>query len=243
MNIRYILYRFLLVALKILLGCLLGCSIVLFFASRSEIVHQEIKKSVQDMFKNDFNCDWDGELELIDLLSLHITFRHASLLPCNRADGWSMYADTFSTTSSWFYFLWSGKFSCHSYFEQVIVHEKQADGTSHFYETLSKMFASELPGSMSFDLIAIKQGQFVLQDATSDLQGSYEYNSQTSRESDGMHTKLYVIDGKFDYKSIKIVENFVGNFIFVFPYNNDIRKMYARADCRLSIPELQEKSA
>src|SRR3989339_1397763 len=243
MNIRHILYRFLLVSLKILLGCLLGCSVVLFFASRSEIVHQEIKKSVQDMFQKNLDCDWDGEIESIDLVFLEITFRNSTILPCDRSDGWSMYVDKFHATASWIYFLWSGKFSCHSYFEQVVVHDKQVDGVSKFHQVLSKMFASQASSMVSYDFTVIKQAQMIMQDATGDVQGSYEYNCQTSRESDGIHTKLYIIDGEFDYQGIKIVENFFGNFIFVFPYDNDLAKIYARADCRLSIPELQEKGA
>ena len=79
----------------------MGFSIVLFFASRSEIVHQEIKKSVQSMFQEKFDCDWDGELESIDLLFLQIKFRNVSILPIHRADGWSLYADTFGTNASW----------------------------------------------------------------------------------------------------------------------------------------------
>lgn len=243
MNMRHILYRFLLISLKILLGCLLGCSIVLFFASRSEIVHQEIKKSVQDMFQQNLDCDWDGEIESIDLVFLEITFRNSTILPCNRSDGWSMYVDKFHASASWIYFLWSGKFSCHSYFEQVVVHDKQVDGVSKFHQVLSKMFASQTSSMVSYDFTAIKQAQMIMQDGTGDMQGSYEYNCQTSRESDGIHTKLYIIDGKLDYQGIKIVENFFGNFIFVFPYDNDLAKIYARADCRLSIPELQEKGA
>ena len=241
MTKKHILYRILIVASKVLLGCLLGFSIVLFFASRSEIVHQEIKKSVQNMFKQEFNCDWDGELESIDLLFLQIKFRHVNILPTNRADNWSLYADKFHTSASWFHYLLYRTFSCHSYFEQVVVHEKQVDGTSHFTQVLVKMFSSALPSNVSFDYTTIKQGQMILQDSTGEIQGSYEYNCQMSRESDGVHTKLYLLDGQCSYKNIMMVENVFGNFISIAPYDNNLRKMYARADFRLSIPELQDK--
>lgn len=193
------------------------------------------------MFKNDFNCDWQADIQAIDLLSLEIKFCNVSILPCNRAEGWSLYVDTFQIFSSWTHFLWTGNFSCYSYFDQVVVHEKQVNNTSYFYQFLSKMFSDTTPSSISFDFIAIQHGQIVVQDTTGDVKGSYEYNYQMSRETDGIHSKLYMIDGNFDYKGIKIVENFFGNFIFVCPYDNDLRKIYARADCRLTIPELQEK--
>ncbi|AXK60675.1 translocation/assembly module TamB domain-containing protein [Candidatus Chromulinivorax destructor] len=243
MNLRYILYRSVMVLLKILLGCVLACSIALFFASRSEVVHQEIKRSVQNMFKNDFDCHWEGELASIDLLSLDIKFRHVTIMPSNSHHGWSLYADNFHIFSSWGHFLWTGIFSCHSFFEQVVVHEEQRDGKSYFYETLSKMLSGEIAGPFSFDFIAIQQGQFIVQDSSGDIHVNYEYNFEMSRDSDGIHTKLYTIDGNFEYKGIKIIENFFGNCMFVFPYDHDLRKIYARVDCRLSIPQLQEKGA
>lgn len=243
MNIRHSLYEFFLVIIKILLGCLLGCAVVLFFASKSEIVHQEIIKSVQTMFKDDLHADWDGELESIDLLFLQVKFRHISMLPSNRSDGWTFYADSFHMSASWLYFLWHGKFSCHSFFEQVVVHETQTDGRSPFMEFIARVSLLPVSHSMSFDFIGVKQAHMIIQDEVNQIEASYEYNCQMSRESDGMHTKLYIIDGNFLYKNIKIIENFFGNFLFVFPYNNDLAKMYARADCRLLIPKLQEKGS
>lgn len=229
------------VLLKILLGCTLAFSIALFFASRSEIVHQEINRSVQNIFKNDFDCSWEGELESIDLLSLAIKFRHVTIMPLNTDHGWSLYADKFHIFSSWVNFFWTGMFSCHSFFEQVVVHEKQVEDRSYFYETLSTMLTGDVVYPISFDFIAIQQGQFIVQDSSGDMSVNYEYNFEMSQDSDGIHIKLYTIDGSFEYKGIKIIENFFGNCMFVFPYDQDLRKIYARADCRLSIPQLQEK--
>lgn len=240
---KHFLYRLLLLFSKVLLGCLLGCIILLFYASRSEVVRQEIRKSVQANFKNEFDCDWDGQVVAIDLLALHINFHNVSMLPCNRSDGWSLYANQFHISASLLDFIFYRRFSCHGYFEQVIVYEKQKNDTSHFMQVLAKMFSSKLPTNIQFDYITIKQGHMILEDASGDFQGSYSYNCQMSHERDGLHTKLYVLDGNFAYKGAVVFENMFGNFVSIVPYNNDLQEMYARVDCRLSIPALHDKGA
>jgi len=237
------LQRFLIFFFKILLGCLLGCIILLLYASRSEVVRQEIKKSVQKTFKEEFDCDWDGQVTSIDLLTLHIQFSKVSIFPCNRDDNWSLYADKFDITASLLDFIVYRKLSCHGCFEQAIVYEKQILGTSHFVQVLSKMFSSQLPSNISFDYITIKQSDVILQDALGDGQLSYHYDCQMSRERDGLHTKLYVIDGNLIYKDRTIFEKMFGNFVSIIPYNNDLQEVYVRVDCRLTIPSLQDKGS
>lgn len=236
-------HRFLLFFSKVLLGCLLGCIMLLFYASRSEVVRQEIKKSLQKTFKEQFDCDWDGQVESIDLLALNIQFNHVSFLPCNRADGWSLYTDKFYISASLFQFIFYRHFSCHGIFDQIVIYEKQAAEKSHFVQVLSKMFFGQLPSNVSFDYICVKQGQVILEDATGCGKFSYHYNCQTSCERDGLHTKLYLVDGDITYKDQIIFEKIFGSFISIVPYDNDLQEIYARVDCRLSVPALQEKGS
>lgn len=236
-------HRLLLLFSKIILGCLLGCVMLLFYASRSEVVRQEIKKTLQQNFKDQFDCDWDGQVDCIDLLALNIQFSNVSFLPCNRADGWSMYTNKFYISASLFDFVFYRHFNCHSYFEQVVVYEKQVSNKSHFAQVLSKMFTGQLPTNMSFNYITIDQGHVILEDVTGNGKISYRYNCQMSYEGDGLHTKLYLLDGSCSYKDIPIFEKVFGNFVSIVPYSNDLREIYARIDCRLSIPALQEKGS
>ncbi|MDP3788434.1 MAG: translocation/assembly module TamB domain-containing protein [Candidatus Chromulinivorax sp.] len=240
---KHFFHRFLLLLSKILLGCLLGCIILLFYASRSQVVRQEIKKSIQATFKDQYDCDWDGEIESIDLIGLHIKFNNVSMLPCNRADDWSVYSHKFYVSASLFEFIVHRKFACHMYFEHAIIYEKQRDAQSHFMQVLSKMFATDLRGDISFDYITIKQSQVILEDASGDIKWSYTYNCQMSYERDGLHTKLYVLDGNLAYKDTVIFENMFGNFVSIVPYSDDLQEIYARVDCRLTIPALQDKGA
>lgn len=240
---KHFFHRFLLLLSKILLGCLLGCIILLFYASRSQVVRQEIKKSVQETFKNEYDCDWDGEVELIDLLTLNIKFNNVSIFPCNRADGWSLYAHKFYINASLLEFILHRRFACHGYFEQAIVYEKQVSDKSHFLQVLSKIFMSNVSTDVSFDYITIKQSQLILEDNSGDVHGSYSYNCQMSYERDGLHTKLYLLDGNLVYKDAVIFENMFGNFVSIVPYNNDMQDIYARVDCRLFIPAMGEKGA
>jgi hypothetical protein len=235
--------RFFLLCVKIIAGCLLGCMILLLYASHSPVVRQEIKKSVQQLFKESYDCHWDGQVDAIDLLSLKITFSHVVMVPCQQDDGWSLYADTFSMSARWFDFLVYRKFSCHGYFDQVMVCEQQKDNISHFKQVIAKMFAGDSPSNINFDYMTIKQGQFILQDATCDLQGSYSYNCQMSQESDGLHTKLYLLDGSLLYKNNIVFESMFGNFISIIPYDYDLQEMYAKIDCRFSVPALQDKES
>ena len=240
---RQFFYRFLLLFFKVFLGCLLGCVILLFYASRSVVVRQEIKKSVQQTFKDGFDCDWDGEIESINLLSLNIQFKNVSILPSNQVDDWSVYSHKFYVSASLIDFILHHRFTCHGYFYQSIIYEKQGVDKSHFVQVLSKMFASDLPSHISFDYVTIKQSQVVLQDASDDWQGTYSYDCQMSRERDGLHTQLYLLDGNFVYKGVTVFENMFGNFVSIIPFNDDLQEIYSRVDCRLSIPSLHEKGA
>lgn len=237
------LHQLLLLTSKIVLGCILGCIMLLFYASHSHVVKEEIKKSVQRAFKEQFDCDWDGNVELVDLFALRINFSDVSFLPCNKADGWSLYTDTFDISASLLHYIIYRHFRCHAYFEDAIVYEKQLSETSHFSQVLGKMFAGDLPTNFSIDYITIKQGQVVLDNAASDGYIQYYYNCQMSKESDGLHTQIYILDGNMVYKNTTIFEQLLGNVVFIYPYTGDLQEVYARADCRLNIPALQEKSA
>jgi len=238
---KYFLYRFFAITLKILAGCLLGCIIILFCASRSDLVHYEIKKSVKTIFKQNFNCDWDGQVESIDLLSWQIQFSNILLTPCNEQEGWVMFADTFQMTGFWPDFFLYRKFSCHGYFDHVVVHEKQSGSGSYFAQILSKMISGALPAIFSFDYVTIKDGQVILQDASMALSCDYSYDCQMSRELDGLHTKLYLLDGNVSYKNNIVLEKMYGNFISIVPYNFDLQEIYAKIDCRLSVPLWQDQ--
>ena len=240
---KHFFHRFLLLLSKILLGCLLGCIILLFYASRSQVVRQEIKKSVQETFKNEYDCDWDGEVESIDLLALNIKFNNVAILPCHREDDWSLYTHKFYISASLIEFILHRRFVCHGYFEQAIIYEKQKGEKSHFMQVLSKMFSSGLATDMSFNYITIEHSQVILEDSSGDIQGSYSYNCQMSYERDGLHTKLYLLDGNLTYKNVIVFEKMFGNFVSIMPYNNDLQEIYARIDCRLSIPAMGEKGA
>jgi TamB, inner membrane protein subunit of TAM complex len=235
--------RFLLLLSQVTAGCVLGCIILFFYASHSQIVRQEIKKSVQQLFKDQFDCHWDGQVTSIDLLKLQIGFSNVSILPCQLEDGWSLYADTFYMSAYWFHFLVHRNFLCHGYFDQVVVCEKQKDNVSYFKQVLAKMFTGDDPSAISFDYMTIKQGQFIVQDSTGDLQGSCIYNCQMSQESDGLHTKLYLLDGSLIYKNVIVFEKIFGNFISIIPDNFDLQEVYAKVDCRLFVPALQEKGS
>ena len=236
-------HRFLLLFSKIILGCLLGCIILLFYASRSQGLREEIKKSVQQVFKDKFDCDWDGDVASVNLLTLHVAFNNISMLPADRADNWSLYADKFDLRASLFEFILHRRFACYGCFEQAIVYEKQTHEKSRFFQIVSKMFFEGLPTNISFDYVTLKQSQFVFEDATGDIKGSYNYNCQMSCERDAVHTKLYLLDGNLAYKDQKVFENMFGNFVSITPYNDDLKEIYARIDCRLSIPAMQEKGA
>lgn len=233
--------RFLLLFFKMIAGVLLGCFILLFYASHSKVVQEEIKKSVQHLFEYAYDCHWDGKISSIDLLSLQLEFSDVSITPCRKDDGWSLYTHKFYISARLFDFLVYRKFSCHGYFDQVIVYEQQKDSKSHFAQVIAKMFEGDLPTDISFDYMTINQGQFILKDSTGDLQGSYQYNCQMSRESDGLHTKLYVRDAYVTYKNNIIFQQGYGNFVLIVPYDYDMKEIYARVDCRLSIPALQDK--
>lgn len=236
-------HRFLIVCSQVIPGCLFGLVMLLFYASRSDLVRQEIKKSVQSIFKTEFNCDWDGDVDSIDLLSLDIQFSNVSMLPCDRNDGWSLYTDKFHASASLLDFIIYRKFLCHGYFEQVIVYEHQDSGRSQFLQVLTKMFMGSLPGNMSFNYLTVKQGQFVATDLAGDVQGSYTYNAQMSCEGDGIHTKLYILDGNCLYKNIVVFEKMFGNCSSIIPYKNDLKEFYARVDVRLTLPALADKGA
>ena len=216
---------------------------LLFYASRSQGLREEIKKSVQQVFKDKFDCDWDGDVASVNLLTLHVAFNNVSMLPGNGTDSWSLYAHKFDVRASLLEFIVHRRFACHGCFEQAIVYEKQTDEKSRFMQIVSKMFFEGLPTNISFDYVTLKQSQFVFEDVTGTIKGSYNYNCQMSCERDAVHTKLYFLDGNLVYKDVVIFENMFGNFVSITPYNDDLKEIYARIDCRLSVPAMQEKGS
>ncbi len=233
--------RFLLLLSQVTAGCMLGCLALLVYASYSPAVRQEIKQSISRVFQEQFDCYWDGDITSVNLFTLQIEVSDVSIHPCQRDDGWSLYAHKFYVSARLFDFFMYQKFSCHAYFDEVVVCEQQKDNRSHFAQVIAQMFDGDLPTSISFDYITIKQGQFILQDSTGDLQGSYSYHGQMSRESDGLHTKIYLVDGNCMYKNKIIFENMLGSFVSIIPYDYDVQEIYARIDSRLAIPALQDK--
>jgi hypothetical protein len=229
------------IALKMLLGCFLGLFFFLFYASRSEIVKQEIKNYVQQAFKNDFDCVWQGQVSYVDLLTLQIEFSDVTMAPVNSQESWSFFAQKFLMSASWYELIFHKQIVCHGYFDAVLVQEKYVENSSYFMQLLSKMFLSSSAGNMYFQYIAVKNGECYLQDSTGDLQTFYRYNCQMSCEADGMHTKVYFVDGDCQYKNETIFNGLYGNFVLTMPYNSDLQEIFSRVDCRLKIPLLQEE--
>lgn len=240
---KLLFHTFFLLISKIILGFMLGSIMLLFYASYSQAIRQEIKNSIQQMCKEKFDCHWDGQVESIDLLTLNITFRNVSFLPLDRSHSWSLYTDKFYVSASLFDLILYQRFNCHGFFEQVIIYEKQVNQQSHFAQVLAKIFFGQLPTQVNFNYMSVKDGQVVLQDASEDAQISYHYHCQMSSESDGLHTKLYFLDGSLKYQDQTIINNLFGNFVSIVPYNNDLQEIYARVDCRLMIPALQDKGS
>ncbi len=233
--------RFLWLCMKIVWGLLAGFLILCFYASHSQLLRQEIKKSVQQTFKEQFNCDWDGQVTSVNCFTLHLEFSDVSLFPSNRDDDWSLYAQSFFMSASWFHLLFHRTFLCQGHFEHAMVYEKQKEHKNYFITMLSNMFSGNASSGMSFDYISIKQGQFIAHDEQQDLQTSYDYNCQVSCEQDGIHIQLYFLSGSLAYKDRTIFEKLYGNVAIILPYDQDLQETYARVDCRLSIPALQDK--
>ena len=64
-----------------------------------------------------------------------------------------------------------------------------------------------------------------------------------SREKDGLHTKLYILDGYAHYADQVVFEKLTGDLIIISPYEFDLQEIYIRADCRVVIPALQDKGS
>ena len=232
--------RLFFLSFKIFLGCFFGAIIVLFYASRSDVVRNEIKNNIQQMFKNDYDCRWEGELSSIDLLSLRLEFCNISVTPCDPSHGWSMYADKYHGNCSWIDLLLRQRFSCHGYFQQAMMREKRLEDHSHLKELFMKIVSRRLPSRINFDFLTVKKGEIYIEDASGDLQSFYEYNCQIAHQSDGTHAQFYFLDGYNFYKKIPSFEKLFGNVTLIFP-NENRSDLFARADCRLSVPLLQDK--
>ena len=216
---------------------------LLWYASHSQAIRQEIKQSIQQKFKEEFDCLWDGDIVYIDLLSLRIHVKNISMLPAIKNEGWSFYADTFEISASLLDFILYRRFECHGSFQHALMYESFQNTQSDFLPVISKMFSSSLPSSVSFKYITIQQGHILLHQTEFNNQSSLSYHAQMSRESDGLHAKIYIIDGFMFYKNRLIFDTFFGNIISIIPYNQDKEELYVRVDCRLSIPALGEKGA
>lgn len=226
--------------LKVLLGCILGLVIVSFYASRSTVVKHEIEKFVQRVFQEQYQVVLEGQLVSIDLLALRLEFSHTSVTPLEGKD-WSLYADSFVASASWIDLIFSQRFSCHGYFKQMIMHQKEPGKSSGLFFFIQQLFSGSMPSNLSFDLLTITDGQVVLEDIEDNISAAWSYNCQISSEEDGMHVQTYFLDGYGHYQNYVLFENLFGSIHVVVPHNGNLSDMFSRIDCRLSLPHLDDK--
>lgn len=229
---------------KIMIGSFLGAIMILVYASYSTAIRHMIQQHITTSFHDQFSCNWNAQIEYINLVTLELSFTNVSIHPCNQEkEKWSLYADKFILTASWIDLITKGFFSCSGSFYQTMIHEDQYDHRSYFSRLLVNMFSSDLPGIISFNYIAINQSQWTIYNSTTQTSGSCDYSCQLSRESDGLHIKLHVTDGNINYKNKVIVEKIIGCLVSIIPYSYDYKDIYTHVDAYLTVPTLQDKGS
>lgn len=235
-NITRALYLFIIVVL----GLGLGLIVVSFYASRSVVVKSEIEKKIQQMFEREYGVTWQGHLESIDLVGLELKFSHASVTDPG-SNLWSLYAESFVVTASWLDLILKHTLNCHGHFDQMVVQQKESGKKPGVLFFLEQLFAASSPSFINFDVVTIQDGQVLLEDEDDGLLAAWKYNCQASQESDGMHVQTYFLDGHCHYKGQHIFENLFGSINSVIPSSGKMSELFARVDCRLLLPKINEQ--
>lgn len=239
------------ILLTVFLGLLLGGGLVLLHVSSNGTLQQYVVKKVQDDFYVKYGCKLECRLEKIDWLSLRMHFVDVSMgawqEDSSTESSWSIIADSFAISASWWALLTRFRCKMSGSFEHLIMYENQMrqsdkEAPSELMAFLMKLFKRNTSGFVEYDWLAISDGLlFVEQSDGSCLHIPYACN--VSCEKAGTRMQFYAQQGKVLYQGNRIVDKISGSVVWDLPIQDAVKGMYLQMNMDMHIVPLMEKGS
>lgn len=246
------------ILLTVFLGLLLGGGLVLLHVSSNGTLQQYVVKKVQEDFYAKYGCKLECRLEKIDWLSLHMSFVDVSMgsAALSSSDSgekekddssWSIVADSFTLSASWWSLLTRFRCKMSGAFERVIMYENKIsfsddNASSELMAFLMKLFKRNESSFIEYDWLSISDGLlFLEQQDGSCLHVPYSCN--ISCEKAGTRMQFYAQRGKVLYQGTRIIDAISGSFVWDLPNQDVVKGMSLQLNMGMHIPGLMEKGA
>ena len=228
----------------ILLGVVLGCSMVMLHISSNGTLQDYIVKELQKSFLEKYNCRITCQLDKIDWLFLRMHFSKLKIEPQEKNiqshNVWSITADKFTVAASWWSLITQFRCKLSGALDHVIMRERYQHQPGEMFAFLAQLFKRTPGNFLEYDWMSISEALFLLQQENGcTIQIPYMCN--ISSELDSARMQLYAQNGKIIYKDIILLDAISGSVICDVPEKDIVKRMYVQTNMSMNCVGLAEK--
>jgi hypothetical protein len=227
------------VSLYILLGLLLGAFLSVAYISYHDIAKSYVKKKLIETFKQDYFCDFKGEVTELNFLNLSCKIEHVMIKPLQTTEEeWFVYMDSLAVEISWISLLWDHIFLLKGTCEQLSMHESFMQSPYKLSEFLEKI--SQAPGSeyIQYDKLLIVDGAVSFSDMKNCSEYCYSYTANIAQDEKEIQLYAHLNDGHVLVNGHRYAESIHGNIRGKMPIRGDITQVSFNADLQIDLPDL-----
>lgn len=214
----------------------------MLYVSSNGTLQQYIVEHLQNDFQKKYNCKLECELSKIDWLSLRLHFTNMTIksMQVSQDNAWSIAAEKFTLTSSWWTLLTTLRFKLSGAFEHILMYERYKYAPHGLHAFLSKLF-ERAPGTyIIYDWLSIYDGMLLL-DKEDGITIQVPYAANISCEADSARMQCYTHKGKVTYNDNLLIDYISGSFIWDLPEKDVIKTMYLQLNMGMQIVPLGNK--
>lgn len=226
---------------QIFSGLLLGFIITLFVAQRSEWVHHEFEKAIQDLFLNTMDCRVTCKVVRVNFFWPTLELAQVEVKPKDLSHpNWHWSCKRYLTGFSWLHALMHRSLDIwielHDVDAYSTMHETEIAITPHVKTLLSEV-ALDIP--MNIHSLVVKRGKMQLEDADLNRNVSFEYHAdaRTQREIQKIHVSLLSGEGK--QQDIPYFSGLGGTLSGEL---RDEKLTHVATDCHCMVPQIHAES-
>jgi len=238
------------VLFHVFLGVVLGGSLVMFYVSSNGTLQHYIEERLQHKFQEKYNCRLECQLDKINWLSLRMFFSQVHIKPFGSdqdiiQDGekWSISADSFILSCSWWSLLTALCFKVSGEFEHMVMQEafeKKASGLSNF---IKKLFVKDKADIFVYDCMSISDGVLLISQEEEGVSVQLPYTCNMSCEVGSTRMQFYAKDGLLSYNKNTILNDISGSLVWDIPENDIVKNMYMQIHMGMHVVPLAQKGA
>lgn len=231
-----------------MLGIFLGGSFILLHLSSDGTLQQYIVHKLKDEFCKKYDCDLECRLDRIDWASLRLYFVDVNIKPRETSDrefveksSWSIDADSFTLSASWWSLLMRFRCKMSGVFEHVVMNEKQKkEDTSKLLVFLMKLFKRNTSSFIEYDWLTIADGLLSVEQEDG-VCVHMPYACNVSCEKTGTRMQFYAQNGKVYYQDSMVIDKIMGALVWDIPVQDIVKGMYLQMNVDMDLLALMQK--